>query len=96
MCLIKHYVSTIWVDEGPGQLIPHWFLAWFIQEGNLLIGPLRGFDGPPGRGPEDADWDPMELDSLDGAVVNPGPAPLEINLNTSDYDLTESESDGSE
>ncbi|XP_039156132.1 disease resistance protein RPM1 [Eucalyptus grandis] len=94
--LYDKYFSTIWVDKGSGEWIPHRFLTWFIRDGDLLIGPLQDFDRLPSRGLEDADWDPMELDPHDGAVENLAPASPVIDSYTSDYDSTEFESAGSE
>ncbi|KAL3717273.1 hypothetical protein ACJRO7_008793 [Eucalyptus globulus] len=62
----------------------------------MLLGPLRGFDGPPGRGLEDDDWDPMELDPPDGAVENPGLASPATDPYSSNSESTGYESFGSE
>ncbi|XP_039171904.1 S-locus-specific glycoprotein S6-like [Eucalyptus grandis] len=62
----------------------------------MLIGPLKGFDGSHGRGPKDADRDPMELDPPDGAMENPGSASLVTDPYGSNFESTESKFAGSE
>jgi len=70
--------SMVWVDESLPQLVPHRFVAWFIsfpqggQDGLLL-----GFNKPPvGIGEWEA-TNPMDLDTLDGVVVDLKPMVVE-------------------
>ncbi|KAL3747204.1 hypothetical protein ACJRO7_016044 [Eucalyptus globulus] len=39
--------TTIWVEEGLDDLVPHYYMAWYIWFNGDLVGPFHGFNGPP-------------------------------------------------
>lgn len=48
----RRCTTMIWVEEGPDNLVPHRYIAWYIWFDGDLVRPLRGFDGPPGLNDE--------------------------------------------
>lgn len=64
-------MTTLWIKERLGSLVPHRFKAWFICHDDALYKPIRGFKGPLTATPVIRIWDPMDIDTSDWEVEEP-------------------------
>ncbi|XP_056175814.1 uncharacterized protein LOC130140458 [Syzygium oleosum] len=68
------YATTVWVDEGLPNLVPHRFKAWYVWFGEERWGPLRRFDGLPSA-PGAISWDASGSNVPDDLVSDPESSP---------------------